>query len=89
MKKLNLKLLGKRVLIKPLDPVKKFGILHIPEQAQERPAECEVVGVGNKVSQPIKPGDRVIVSKYGGSELKVDGEEFKICQEDEILCILH
>lgn len=91
-----LKPLGERVLIKPLpaEEITKSGIV-IPDTAKEAPAEGEVVALGNgkikegKMHQfSVKIGDKVLYSKYSGDELKIEGEEYKIMKEDEILGIL-
>ena len=88
--------LGDRVLIKPLpaEEVTKSGIV-IPDTAREAPAEGEVIALGNgklkdgKSHQfSVKIGDKVLYSKYGGDELKIDGEELKVMREEEILGIL-
>ncbi|MES2744768.1 MAG: co-chaperone GroES [Proteobacteria bacterium] len=85
-----------RVLVKPLAPESKTasGII-IPDNSQEKPAEGAVVGVGNgkvldsgKVLKPdLKEGDRVIYSKYSGSEIKIDGQEHIILRESDILAV--
>ncbi len=85
-----------RVILKRLTDEKYGGII-IPDTAtKERPQEVEVVAVGpGKVREDgtrtpldVKPGDRVLMPKYSGSEFKIDGEEFFILREDEILGIL-
>ena len=86
-----------RVLVKPMTEkeVVKGGII-IPDTAKEKPNEGEVVAVGNgrgledgKV-QPldVKKGDKVIYSKYGGTEIKIEGEEHILMKEEDILGIL-
>ena len=88
--------LGNRVLIKPLAPeeVTKGGIL-IPDSAKEAPAEGKVVALGNgKMKEDkthtfsVKVGDKVLYSRYSGDELKLEGEEYKIMHEEDILGIL-
>jgi len=91
-----LKPLGDRVLIKPLpaEEVTKSGIV-IPDSAKEAPAEGEIVALGNgklkegKAHQfSVTKGDKVLYSKYAGDELKIDGTEYKVMKEEEILGIL-
>jgi chaperonin GroES len=85
-----------RVLIRRIDEQeqKRSGII-IPDTAKEKPQQGEVIAVGegkiNKdgTRQPldVKPGDRVLFGKYGGSEVTIDDEEYLIMREDEILGI--
>jgi chaperonin GroES len=73
----------------------KGGII-IPDTAKEKPAEGKVVAVGNgrlgddgkRVALEVKKGDRVLFSKYGGTEVKVAGDEYLIMREDDILGII-
>jgi chaperonin GroES len=73
----------------------KGGII-IPDTAKEKPQEGEVIAVGNgkvldsgtKVPMDVKPGDRVLFGKYSGTDIKIDGEEFLILREDEILAVM-
>jgi chaperonin GroES len=93
----NIKPIGDRVLVKPLDDkeVKKGGII-IPDTAKEKPQEGEVVALGTgklddngkKIEFTVKKGDKVLISKYGGTELKIEGENYLIMREDDILGIL-
>lgn len=86
-----------RVLVKRVQEEEKTksGII-IPDTAKEKPQEGEVVAVGNgkildngeKVPMDVKVGDRVIFSKYAGNEIKIDGEEYLIMREEDILGIL-
>jgi chaperonin GroES len=94
---LNIKPLGDRLLVEAVEEkeVKKGGII-IPETAKEKPQEAIVIALGtgktddngNKVAFEVKKGDRVLVSKYGGTEIKIDGKEYKILSSDDILAIL-
>jgi chaperonin GroES len=93
----NVKPLGDRVLVQPIEEkeVKKGGII-IPDTAKEKPQEGKVVALGTgkvdengkKVEFTVKEGDRVLISKYGGTEIKVEGESYLILREDDILGIL-
>jgi len=94
---LNVKPLGDRVLVEPAEEkeVKKGGII-IPDSAKEKPMEGIVVALGTgktdddgkKVAFEVKKGDRVLISKYGGTEIKIDGKEMKILNSDDILAII-
>ena len=86
-----------RILVKRIEPTesKKGGII-IPDTAKEKPMEGEVIAIGSgrlqddgKV-QPlqVKPGDRVLIGKYAGTEIKLEGVEHVIVREDEVLGIL-
>jgi chaperonin GroES len=71
------------------------GIL-IPDTAKEKPQQGEVKAVGNgkmldngeRVALDVKPGDRILFGKYSGADIKIDGEEYMILREDEILGVL-
>ncbi|MBO35960.1 MAG: co-chaperone GroES [Verrucomicrobiales bacterium] len=94
---LKIQPLGDRVLVEPIEEaeVKKGGII-IPDSAKEKPQESKVVALGTgkvdddgkKVAFEVKKGDTVLVSKYGGTEIKLDGKEYKIMNSDDILAIL-
>jgi len=92
-----LKPLGDRVLVEPVEDkeTKKGGII-IPDTAKEKPTEGIVRALGTgktddegkKLPFEVKVGDRVLVSKYGGTEIKLDGKEFKILNSDDILGVI-
>jgi chaperonin GroES len=94
---LNIKPLGDRLLVEAVEEkeVKRGGII-IPETAKEKPQEAIVIALGtgktddngNKVAFEVKKGDRVLCSKYGGTEIKLDGKEYKILSSDDILAVL-
>jgi chaperonin GroES len=89
--------LGQRVLVKRLEAeeVSAGGIL-LPDTAQEQPQEAEVVslGLGGKdddgkaIEFSVKVGDKVLISKYGGTEVKIDGQDLLILSESDILGIV-
>jgi len=91
---MNLKPLGDRVIIKVLEKDEKTstGIV-IPEKAKEKPQEGEIKAVGpgrilddgTRVQMDVKEGDRVVYSKYAGTEIKIAGEEYLILRQDDIL----
>jgi len=97
MASVNIKPLGDRVLVQPLEEqeVKKGGII-IPDTAKEKPQEGKVVALGTGkrdedgklIEFTVKKGDKVLISKYGGTEVKFDGESYLIMREDDILGIL-
>ena len=89
--------LNDRILVKRLEQVEKTaGGIIIPDSAKEKPAEGKVISVGNgklneagqRVALEVKAGDRVLFSKYGGTDVKLDGEDFLIMREDDILGIV-
>jgi len=94
---MNIKPLGDRVLVKPLEDkeVKKGGII-IPDTAKEKPQEGEVVAVGTGkrdddgkiIPFNVKKKDRVLMPKYGGTEVKIDDQEYQIIREDDILAVI-
>ena len=94
---MNLKPLGDRVVVKPGESEEKTksGIV-IPDTAKEKPQEGEVVAVGSgkvdesgkKIPLEVKKGDKVLYSKYGGTEVKVEGKEYLILRESDILAIV-
>ena len=86
-----------RVLIKVLDTEEKTaGGIIIPDTAKEKPQEGEVVAVGpgkrldngSVQEMGLKKGDKILFSKYGGTDVKVDGEDYLIMREDDILGVL-
>ncbi|GAW28585.1 co-chaperone GroES [Carboxydocella sp. JDF658] len=92
-----IKPLGDRIVIKPLasEEVTASGIV-LPDTAKEKPQEGEVVAVGNgrllengeRIAPEVKVGDRVIYSKYAGTEVKYEGEEYLILNERDILAVI-
>ena len=92
-----IKPIGDRVLVQPLEEqeTKKGGII-IPDSAKEKPTEGIIIALGTgktddngkKVPFEVKKGDRVLVSKYGGTEIKLDGKEYKILNSDDILAVI-
>jgi len=87
-----------RVIVRRLDETSNqtAGGLFIPDSAKEKPQEGEVIAAGagkykengERQTLDVKTGDRVLFGKYSGSEIKIDGEEFLIMREDEILGII-
>ena len=93
---MNIKPLGDRVVIKVLEAEEKTpsGIV-LPDKAKEKPQEGEVVAVGTgkvldngtRIDLDVKVGDKIIFSKYAGTEVKVSGEEYLILRQDDILAL--
>jgi chaperonin GroES len=94
---MNFRPLHDRILIKRIEEKEtvKGGII-IPDTAKEKPQEGEVVAVGNGkktedgkvIPLDVKAGDRILFGKYSGSDVKIDGDEYLILREDEILGVL-
>ena len=87
-----------RVIIKRLDEEEQIrGGIIIPDTAREKPQQGEVIAAGegkfreDGTRQPldVKAGDRVLFGKYGGSEVKIDDEEYLIMREDEVLAVMN
>jgi chaperonin GroES len=89
--------LGDRVLVEPLKEgeIKKGGII-IPDSAKEKPTEGKVIAIGTgkiddkgkKIAFNVKVGDRVLMPKYGGTEVKFDNKDYQIMREEDILGII-
>ncbi len=94
---MKLKPLGDRVVVKVIEAEEKTasGIV-LPDQAKERPQEGEVVAVGSgkvlndgtKLTMEVKAGDKVLYSKFAGTEVKVEGEDYLILRQDDILALV-
>jgi len=94
---MKLRPLNDRILVKRVEEeTKTKGGIIIPDTAKEKPAEGKVIAAGNgrlgddgkRIPLEVKKGNRVLFSKYGGTEVKVDGEEYLIMREDDILGII-
>jgi chaperonin GroES len=94
---MHIRPLHDRVLVKRLaEPDRTAGGLYIPDTAKEKPVEAQVIAVGNgKILEDgtvrkleVKAGDKVLFSKYSGSEVKIDGEEHLILREDDLLAVI-
>ncbi len=97
MKKLKIRPLHDRVIVKRLEEEKLSpGGIVIPDTASEKPAQGEVIAVGNgKVLEngeirtlDVKKGDRILFGKYSGNEVKVDGVEYLVMREDDIMGVI-
>ncbi len=93
---MNVKPLSDRILIRRMEEqeVKRGGII-IPDTAKEKPQQAEVVAVGpgrfedgKRIPPEVKKGDKVLIGRYGGTEVKLEGGDFLIISESEILAII-
>jgi chaperonin GroES len=94
---MNIKPIGDRIVVKPLEAeeITKGGII-LPDSAKEKPQKGKVVAIGTgkilengtRVPVEVKEGDTIIYSKYGGTEVKFEGEEYLIVSERDILAVL-
>jgi chaperonin GroES len=89
--------LGDRILVKREEPSETVrGGIIIPDSAKEKPQEAKVVAVGKGkvddsgklIPMEVKKGDRILMGKYAGTEVKIDGEEHIIMREDDVLAII-
>ncbi len=94
---MELRPLHDRILVKRLEEQEqRQGGIIIPDTAKEKPQQAEVAAVGNgklldsgeRVPVELKVGDRILFGKYSGSDVKIDGQEYLILREDEILGVL-
>ena len=94
---MKLRPLHDRVLVKRVEEQEeKIGGIIIPDSAKEKPQQAEVVAAGpgklldsgERSTMEVKAGDRILFGKYSGSEIKIDGQEYLILREDEILAVL-
>jgi chaperonin GroES len=94
---MNIRPLHDRLIVKRFDEEEKTkGGIIIPDNAKEKPQQGEVIAVGNgkvldngtKVAPEVKKGDKVLFGKYSGSEVKIDGIDYLIMKEDEILGVI-
>ncbi|MFA5316252.1 MAG: co-chaperone GroES [Dehalococcoidales bacterium] len=92
----NMKPMADRLVVRPIEREEKTkGGIFLPETAKEKPQEGEVLAVGpgrlnddgKRITMDLKVGDRVIYSKYGGTEIKVDDEELIILRESDVLAV--
>jgi chaperonin GroES len=92
----TLKPLNDRLVVKALTPEEKTaGGIILPDSAQEKPQEAEVVAIGpgktldngKVVPLEVKPGDKIIYAKYGGTEIKIGSDEYVILRQDDVLAI--
>ena len=94
---MKLRPLNDRILVKRVEEKEKTkGGIIIPDTAKEKPAEGIVIEVGKgqigpdgkRIPVDMKKNDRILFGKYGGQEIKVEGDEFLIMREDDVLCVI-
>ena len=94
---MKLRPLHDRILVKRMEEeTKTKGGIIIPDSAKEKPAEGEIIACGNGkldkdgkvIPLEVKVGDRILFGKYGGTEVKIDGEEYLIMREDDVLGVI-
>lgn len=94
---MNVKPLGEKVIVKRVEAEgKTAGGIVLPDSAKEKPKEGKVIALGDgkllkngeRAKFQIKKGDRVIFSSYGGTEVKIDGEEYLLISEEDILAVI-
>jgi len=94
---MNIRPLHDRIVVKRIEEEEsKVGGLFIPDSAKEKPQQGEVVAIGNGkrndegklIPLDVKPGDRILFGKYSGSDIRLDGQEYLIMREDEVLGVL-
>jgi len=94
---MNVKPLADRVVIRPIEQEEvKQGNIIIPDTAKEKPMQGEIIAVGpgrisdngNKIEMSVKEGDKVLYGKYAGTEVTIDGEDYLILRESDILAVI-
>jgi chaperonin GroES len=94
---MNVKPLADRILVKRVEEKESIrGGIIIPDTAKEKPQEGEVVAVGpgrmteegKRIAMEVKKGDRILIGKYSGTDVKIDGVEYVILREDDVLGVL-
>jgi chaperonin GroES len=89
--------LNDRIIVRRTEDQEQMrGGLYIPDTAKEKPQEGEVIAVGNgkllengtRISIDVKAGDRILFGKYAGTEVKLDGEDYLILREDDVLGVI-
>ena len=94
---MNVKPMEDRVVVKPMDAEQKTaGGIIIPDNAKEKPQKGEVVAVGpgkvndkgQKIEMTLKKGDKILYGKYSGTEITIDGKEYLIVRESDVLAII-
>ena len=94
---MNVRPLADRILIRRIEEKESIrGGIIIPDTAKEKPQEGEVVAVGpgrmneegKRIAMEVKKGDRILIGKYSGTDVKIDGNEYTILREDDVLGVL-
>ncbi|HHT9136385.1 MAG TPA: co-chaperone GroES [Candidatus Wunengus sp. YC60] len=94
---MNVRPLGEKVLVKRVEAEgKTAGGIVLPDTAKEKPKEGKIIALGDgkilksgeRAKFQVKKGDRVLFSSYGGTEVKIDGEDYLLMSEDDILAVI-
>jgi len=94
---MNIRPLHDRIIIQLLDEgEQQVGGIIIPDSAKEKPQQCNVIAAGNgktkddgtRTPLDVKAGDRILFGKYSGQQIKLDGEDYLIMREDEVLAVM-
>lgn len=94
---MNVRPLGDKIIVKRVEAQEKTASgIYLPESAKEKPQEAKVIALGDgkvldsgeRAAFQVKKGDTVLLSKWGGTELKIDGQEYLILTEDDILAVV-
>ena len=93
---MNIRPLGDRVLVEPVEEKEQsVGGIIIPDSAKEKPMQGKVIAVGKKLDKDgkeiafdVKKGDTVLLPKYGGTEIKLDGKKLQLVREEDLLGVL-
>ena len=94
---MNVKPLSDRIIIRPLDAEEKTaGGIIIPDNAKEKPQKGEVIAIGTgkiadsgqKIEMTLKAGDKILYGKYSGTEVSIEGTDFLIMRESDVLAVL-
>ena len=93
---MNIRPLGDRVLVEPIEEKEQtVGGIYIPDSAKEKPMQGKVLAVGKKLDKDgkviafdVKKGDTVLLPKYGGTEIKLDGKKLQLVREEDLLGVL-
>ena len=93
---LNIRPLGDRILVEAVEAKEQKGGVVIPDIAKEKPMECRVVALGTgktdengrKVPFEMKKGDLLLVAKYGGTEVNLEGKEYRIFNSEDVLAVV-
>jgi chaperonin GroES len=93
---MNIRPLGDRVLVEPVEEKEQsVGGIIIPDSAKEKPMQGKVLAVGKKLDKDgkeiafdVKKGDTVLLPKYGGTEIKLDGKKLQLVREEDLLGVL-
>ncbi|KAB2646770.1 MAG: co-chaperone GroES [Verrucomicrobiota bacterium] len=97
MAKVKIRPIGDRVLVRHLEEKDQIrGGIYIPDSAKEKPQEAEVIALGSGKKDEngkvhgfeVKVGDRVLISKYGGTEVKLENDKYTLVREDDILGVI-